>query len=79
MPLDEGLRARDAEARCAVHVVDLETRTTEHWLRVEGIVHELYDVVALRGVVRPKLIGFKTDEVRRTLRVDDAAMRETLG
>ena len=76
MPLDENLKSRDAEPRCAIHVVDLETGATEHWLRVEGIVKELYDVVALRGVVRPKLIGFKTDEIRRTLRVDDTAMRE---
>ncbi len=79
LALEENLRSRDAEARCAVHVIDLETGATEHWLRVEGIVHELYDVVALRGVVRPKLIGFKTDEIRRTLRVDDAALRDRLG
>lgn len=70
MPLDDNLKAKSAEARCAIHVIDLDTGTTEHWLRVEGVVRELYDVVALRGVVRPKLLGFKTDEIRRMLRVD---------
>jgi len=78
LPLDDNLSSRDAEARCAIHVVDLETGATDHWLRVEGVVRELYDVVALAGVMRPKLLGFKTDEIRRTLRVDGASLRETL-
>jgi hypothetical protein len=39
------------------------------------VVHELYDVVALHGEARPKLVGFKTDEIHRVLRVDDSAMR----
>ncbi len=43
---------------------------TEHWLRIEGVVRELYDVVALPGVVRPQMLGFKTDEIRRVLRVE---------
>ncbi len=72
LPLDEALRSRDAEARCALQVINLDTGTTEHTLRIEGVVRELYDVVALRGVVRPKLLGFKSDEIRRMLRVEDA-------
>ncbi len=79
LPLDENLRSRDADARCAIQVVDLDTGSTDDWLRVEGVVHELYDVVALSGVARPKLLGFKTDEIRRTLRVDGESLRETLG
>lgn len=71
LPLDENLKQRDAEPRCGIHIFNMETGNTDHWLRVEGVVHELYDVVALRGAVRPKLLGFKTDEIRRTLRVDD--------
>ncbi len=34
---------------------------------MEGIVEELYDVVTLPGVRRPMALGFKTDEIRRTL------------
>ncbi len=78
LPLDENLTKRDAEPRCAIHVIDLETGATDHWLRVEGVVRELYDVVALHGVVRPKLLGFKTDEIRRTLRVDEEQMNERM-
>lgn len=70
LPLDENLRSRDAEPRCAIHVINLDTGATEHWVRIEGVVRELYDVVALRGIRRPKLLGFKTDEIQRTLRLD---------
>jgi uncharacterized protein (TIGR03032 family) len=75
LPLEGNLKSRDAEPRCAIHVVDMDTGTTDHWIRIEGVVHELYDVVALHGVARPKLVGFKSDEIHRVLRVDDAGMR----
>lgn len=78
LPLDENLSSRDAQARCALHVIYLASGATDDWLRIEGVVSELYDVVALRNVVRPKLLGFKTDEIRRTLRVDEAELVETL-
>jgi len=72
LPLDENLKERDAAPRCGMHVINTETGNPDHGLRVEGVVHELYDVVSLRGVQRPKLLGFKTDEIRRTLRVEEA-------
>ncbi|MEM1331337.1 MAG: TIGR03032 family protein [Planctomycetota bacterium] len=71
LALDRNLESRDVDPRCAVHVINLETGVTEHWLRFDGIVQELYDVVALRGVARPKLIGFKTDEIQRMIRLAD--------
>ena len=69
LALDENLAARDAEARCGLQVIDLSTGDVVHWLRLEGIVQELYDVVALPGVKRPMALGLKTDEIRRTLSV----------
>ena len=35
-----------------------------------GIVKELYDVVALPKATRPMALGFKTDEIRRMLRLE---------
>ena len=69
--LDENLHQRDAEARCGLYVVDLRSGDIVHWVRIEGIVEELYDVVTLPGVRRPMVIGFKTDEIRRTLNLAD--------
>jgi hypothetical protein len=54
-----------------VQVIDLRSGAVAHWLRLEGMVSELYDVVALPGVVRPMALGFKTDEIQRTIAVDD--------
>jgi uncharacterized protein (TIGR03032 family) len=69
LPLDEELQARGAEARCGLLVIDLKSGDTVHWVRIEGVVEELYDVVALPGVRRPMALGFKTDEIRRMLSV----------
>ena len=53
------------------HAIDLTSGDIVHWLRIEGVVEELYDVVALPGAVRPMALGFKTDEIRRFLNVGD--------
>jgi len=71
LPLDANLDKRDAEPRCGLQVIDLRTGESPHWVRLGGILKELYDVVALPGVVRPMALGFKTDEIRRMLRLED--------
>jgi uncharacterized protein (TIGR03032 family) len=72
LELDEALTAKGTEARCGLHVVDLRSGDTTHWLRLEGMVSELYDVAVLPGVVRPMALGFKTDEIQRLLTMDSA-------
>ena len=61
------LAQRQATARCGLLVVDLDSGDVVHWLRIEGTVQELYDVAILPGVVRPKALGFKTNEIRRSI------------
>lgn len=72
LALDENLRSRDAEPRCGLLVIDLRTGDIVHWLRIEGIVEELYDVVVLPGVQRPMAVGLKTDEIRRIVTIGSA-------
>jgi uncharacterized protein (TIGR03032 family) len=69
--LDEELARRGAEPRCGLHVIDLRSGATAHWLRLEGMVSELYHVVALPGVTRPMALGFKSEEIQHTLALDD--------
>jgi len=71
LPLDDRLKAADAEPRCALQVIDLKTGDIVHWLRIEGVVQELYDVSILPGIRRPQAVGFLSDEIRRILTVDD--------
>jgi uncharacterized protein (TIGR03032 family) len=70
LALDENLKSRKAEARCGVQVIDLRTGDTVHWLRIEGVVTELYDVITLPGVKRPMALGFKTNEIGRVLSIE---------
>ncbi|MER2513305.1 MAG: TIGR03032 family protein [Nitrosomonas ureae] len=70
LALDDHLKSRNAEARCGIQVIDLRSGDIVHWLRIEGMVEELYDVVPLPRVRRPMALGFKTDEIRRVLSVE---------
>lgn len=71
LPLEEALQARGATPRCGLAVIDLSRGDMVGWVRVEGVVHELYDVGLLPGVRRPSLIGFKSDEVRYLISIDE--------
>ncbi len=71
LPLDENLRSRKAEPRCGLQVIDLRTGDAVHWLRIEGVVEELYDVITLPGVRRPMALGFKTDEINRVVSIEE--------
>ena len=70
LPLEAALHARKAEPQCALMVIDIKTGSIVHWLKISGLVHELYDVVVMLNVARPKVIGFKTDEIRRIITVE---------
>jgi hypothetical protein len=65
------LRARDTDARCGLAVISLETGDMTAWVRIEGLVRELYDVAALPGVTRPSLIGFKSNDVRVVISIEE--------
>lgn len=77
LPLDEQLRSRQAEARCGIQVIDLRTGDVVHWLRIEGIVDEIYDVITLPGVRNPMALGLKTDEIRRVISIEETFDKET--
>jgi uncharacterized protein (TIGR03032 family) len=69
LALEEELAKRAAEPRCGLLIIDLNTGDVAHWIRVEGVVRELYDVAVLPGVCRPMALGFKTDEIQRIVAI----------
>ena len=71
LPLDQELTAREAVPRCGLAIVDLASGDMAHWVRIEGVVRELYDVVVLPGIRRPSAIGFRTDEVNRVISIEE--------
>ena len=70
LALQERLQKEDVEARCGLMVIDLKTGAIVDWLRLEGIISELYDVQVLPEVTRPMAIGFQNDEISRLLTLD---------
>ena len=71
LPLDAALASNGAEPRCGLIVVETKTSDTIAWVRIEGVVRELYDVAFLPGVRNPSVIGFKTDEILRVISIDE--------
>ena len=72
LPLDDNLKARHAEPRCGLQVIDLNRGDAVHTLRISGVIEELYDVAVLPGVCRPMALGFRTDEIRRMISIAPA-------
>lgn len=72
LPLDAALAKNGAEARCGLVVIDTASGDTIAWVRLEGIVRELYDIAFLPGVRNPSALGFKTDEITRMIAIDEA-------
>ena len=71
LEIDDALARRNADAQCGLQIVDLNSGTVAHWLKVEGDVSEIYDVITLPATLRPMALGFKTDEIQRLLVADD--------
>jgi uncharacterized protein (TIGR03032 family) len=72
LDLDAALAEKNVKAWCGLLVIDLRSGDALHWARIEGTVEELYDVVALPGIVQPALIGLQTEEIRRVVSIGEA-------
>ncbi len=69
LALQERLEREAVAPRCGLWVIDLATGDAVHWVRIAGVVTELYDVAALPKR-RPSLIGFRSAEIRRVVSID---------
>ena len=71
LPLNQALTAHGAEPRCGLLVIDIMTGDTYAWVRIEGVVHELFDVAVLPGVRNPSVIGFIANDIRRIISIEE--------
>lgn len=67
MALTRRLEEKNLLARCGLIVVDLRTGATVHWLGIDGVVSELYDVAFLPNIIQPYTPGFSEPELHREL------------
>lgn len=70
LKLDENLKEANAQPRCGLQIINLTTGAIENWVRLEGMIEELYDVKALAQVKRPLLIGTQKEEIRKMISIE---------
>lgn len=73
LPLEGNLEARGAIAWCGVLVVQLSTGDIVEWMRFNGAVTEVFDVVALPGVRCPMVIAPDSAEAQQTITFIDGS------
>ena len=71
LDLDDALASQDSDPRCGLLIIDIETGNVVHWVRIEGVVKELFDTVFIPGVKCPSAIGLKTQEILRVISIDE--------
>lgn len=69
LALQERLEREGVAPRCGLFVVDTETGDVAHWLRIEGVITELFDIAVIPQARQPQMIGFKSDEIRRVISI----------
>lgn len=67
LSIKERLEKAHVPQRCGLIVVDLNTGKIVHWLTIQGVVTELYDVAFLPGITRPYTPGFSEPELQRRI------------
>ncbi|WP_422037788.1 TIGR03032 family protein [Roseibium sp.] len=67
LDLDAALKVRDAEPWCGLQIINLQSRETVEWLRIQGEVDELYDVVVLPDVQCPMGLDFFEEGIQRAI------------
>jgi uncharacterized protein (TIGR03032 family) len=65
MDIKDRLEKANIQQRCGLIVVDLNTGLVVHWLTIDGVVSELYDVAFLPGITRPYTPGFSEPDLHR--------------
>lgn len=70
LQLDQNIENANSTSRCAILVIDTRSGDTVHWMQIEGVISEVYDVCVMPSVTRPMSIGFRSDEIRRILSID---------
>lgn len=71
LELANNLKEMNVEPRCGIQVINLQTGDTEQWVRVEGMVNELYDVKALPEVRSPLVIGTQKEDIQRMVSIEE--------
>lgn len=67
LPLDDRLKQEGRDPRCIIQVIDLESGSEAHWLKLGGVVRELYDIACIPGARAPMAVGFAQGQINRLI------------
>ncbi|MEH2258541.1 TIGR03032 family protein [Nostoc sp.] len=67
LALETRLAKEGNVAHCGLMVIDITTGEIVHWLHLDGVVEELFDVVVLPGVRQPQALGLQKDDIERLI------------
>lgn len=63
--LEERLTKQGVTPQCGLMMIDITSGEVLHWLYLEGVIEELFDVLFLPGVRQPQSIGLQNDDIQR--------------
>ena len=69
LPLQERMQEKGEDARCGLCVIDTETGSIVEWLRIEGVISELYDVTFIDRIKRPSAVGIIGPAIQRMIAI----------
>jgi uncharacterized protein (TIGR03032 family) len=70
LQLDSNLHEKGAQPICGLQVININTGDVVEYLRLEGVVRELYDVMVMPDVKCPLLIGVQKDDIKRMISIE---------
>src|SRR5262249_50183809 len=70
LALEDELKRRDADAWCAVMIIDLIRGDIVEWIRFDDVVTELFDIAVIPGVVCPMIVAPRSTETETLLSYD---------
>lgn len=70
LAIEQVLRERDVDPRCGLAIFDMRSGEMVEWVRLEGLVRELFDVEFLPGMRRPSLISLARGEARQAFSIE---------
>lgn len=56
-------------ACCGLQIINTRTGVVVHTIKIEGVVQELYDVMAIPDALCPMLLGFESDDIHRMISI----------
>ncbi|MCX7086923.1 MAG: TIGR03032 family protein [Methylococcales bacterium] len=73
LAIEKPLQTLQQSARCGLVIIDLNTGSIVHWLHIDGVVEELFDVVILPEVRKPSAFGFQNNDIERCVNFPGSA------